>query len=106
MNQRLEAMVAEIVDPNEIIKSVTVSPNDKPNADTLCPFTDPAIGADDMEGRRKLLLKSADDVFEKTLSDLNNDDKLIDYRERYNKIFNYCLCIIWLATTLGRMDSK
>jgi len=85
VNQWLEATVVEIVDPNEILKSVNVSPNDKPNADTLCPSTDPAIGADDMEGRRKLLLESADDVFDKTLSDLNNDDKLIGYRERYNK---------------------
>lgn len=84
VNQWLEATVVEIIAPNEILKTANVTPNDTPKGDNLSPSTDPAIGAEDMDGRRKLLLESTDDAFDKTLSELNNDDKLIGYRERFN----------------------
>jgi len=86
VNQWLEATVVEIVGPNEILKSANVSLSDNPKADAPpCPSSDTPIFADDLEGRRKLLLETADDVFDKTLSELNDDDKLIGYRERYNE---------------------
>jgi len=84
VNQWLEATVVEIVSPDEILQSVELRSDGETQSLTLCPSTDPAISADDMDGRRKLLLECADDKFDRTLSDLNNDNNLVGFRERDN----------------------
>lgn len=84
VNQWLEATVVEIVSPDEILQGANKRLDKEMKGDSLCPSIDPAIGADDMDGRRKLLLESADDKFDSTLSALNNDDNLVGFQERNN----------------------
>jgi len=84
VNQWLEATVVEIVSPDEILKGTNQSLDEEMKGDPLCISLDPAIGAEDMDGRRKLLIESTDDKSDTTLSELNNDEHLIGFRERDN----------------------
>lgn len=86
VNQWLEATVVEIMTPEDILVSV---PSKKKSLDLAekrniitTPYTDPAIGASDAIGRKKLLLEPTEDESDSTLADLNNDNDLIGYKER------------------------
>ena len=86
VNQWLEATVIEIMTPEDILTSV---PSKKKSHDIsekrnriTTPYTDPAIGANDVNGRKKLLVELAEDENDTTLADLNDDITLIGYKER------------------------
>jgi hypothetical protein len=91
-NQWLEATVFEITTPNKIL--VSANSNTTTNTHTTIssqpkrivePYIDAAIGANDLEGRTKLLLEPAEDKTDTTLPKLNNDDNLNGFKERdYN----------------------
>ena len=107
VNQWLEATVTEIVYPHDLIQSVPSSTKtqttsihndeyDHDNDDVISnnhdekhnhpitkPYIDPAIGANDLDGRTKLLLEPSPDENDTTLSSYNNNDEsLIGYQER------------------------
>ena len=88
VNQWLEATVVEIMTPDEILISVPTksesnhSASKKKQTIITTPYTDPAIGASDTIGRKKLLLEPTEDESDSTLADLNNDSDLIGYKER------------------------
>lgn len=62
VNQWLEATVVEVVLPEEILPSPIPNHQSRKNGPTTVPATDPAISAGDMEGRRRLLLETCDEV--------------------------------------------
>lgn len=83
VNQWLEATVVDIVSPKDILNSL---PNDYTYSEPYkTPTPDPAVGANDLEGRRRLLLRTTDNELDEELSKANGGDKeLIGYRERQN----------------------
>ena len=74
VDQWFEATVVDILSPNDILKSANAGKICGAKSSALSPARDRAIPADDIERTRKLLLESSDDKFNRTLSQLNNDD--------------------------------
>jgi len=83
VNQWLEATVVDIVSPKDILNSLA---NNKIGTQTSTnPTPDPAVGANDFEGRRRLLLKMTENELDEELAKENGgDEDLIGFRERDN----------------------
>ena len=80
VNQWLEATVVEIMAPDDILIS---SNTQKSTAISITSAAiDPAVGANDLEGRRRLLVEPSSDSTDRTLADLNNLDELVGYTSR------------------------
>jgi|AntRauTorckE5430_2_1112549.scaffolds.fasta_scaffold00207_7 hypothetical protein len=93
VNQWLEATVVQVLTPDDLLmrvpKEKSSTTDDAHNDDTLGsmnanPAMDPAIGANDMEGRIRLLLEGSKDESDETLADLNDNQDLIGLIERKN----------------------
>ena len=84
VNQWLEATVVDIVKPKDILNSLNT--DKKPYyGDSKVPASDPAVGANDFEGRRRLLLKMAENELDDELAKANGgDEDLKGFRERDN----------------------
>ena len=87
VNQWLEATVVEILSPDDLLVRV---PKTRLHSSSLIAtrnitsvVNDPAIGANDMEGRMKLLLEPSQ-MSDRTLADLNDNEDLLGYKERRN----------------------
>ena len=105
VNQWLEATVVEVMTPDDIlIRSNSNSPtniNTNANAtstnvnatatatarsSTPVPAMDSAIGANEHEGRIRLLLEPTSDPQDSTLADLNHNPSLIGFTERKHNV--------------------
>ncbi len=102
VNQWLEATVVEVMLPDDILvrKSGIISGSSRKmnSEDSISssattasskkrmkrPAMDPAVGANDHKGRLRLLLEESEEESDRTLSDLNNNDDLIGWKERDN----------------------
>jgi len=82
VNQWLEATVVEIVSPKDILTSGGKRKPHGTRKEITLPTIDPAVGTEDVIGRRRLLLESAEDESDNTLARLNSDDSLVGLRER------------------------
>jgi len=84
VNQWLEATIVEIVTPEDILVRAVKRGRDVTTFNRTTVLEDPVIGANDLEGRLRLLLEPATDENDRTLADLNNDDDLVGLVERKN----------------------
>ena len=91
VNQWLEATIIDIVTPHDILNSVPKKRMDEHEEQMAQgniitkPYIDPAIGANDLIGRKRLLLEPTPDPDDTTLSSFNNNDEyLVGFQERPN----------------------
>ncbi len=102
VNQWLEATVVEVIVPDDILvrkSGITAGTSTKVNGEcnfssststasapkrVKRPAMDPAVGANDHKGRLRLLLEESEEESDRTLSELNNNDDLIGWKERDN----------------------
>ena len=86
VNQWLEATVVDILAPDDLLVRVPKTRLDSSSssaARNISVVNDPAIGANDLEGRMKLLLEPSN-MSDHTLADLNDNQELLGYKERRN----------------------